>query len=327
MTALSYPLIPARKIALKLKANFRVFKSGNLIKVQFLKKLIAKQSVSSLIAELSQNAQLIGQTSDGKMMYLYQSAERTPLMLELGRLRELTFREVGEGTGASCDLDQFDQYYEHLILWDQDNQEIVGAYRWAQTQQLVAQQGVHALYTASLFNYAPKAEQYFAQGLELGRSFVQPKYWGKRSLDYLWQGIGAYLTLNPQLRYLFGPVSLSHDMDGESKATLIEFYRQHFAAPEQIATAYTPYQAKAASLLPFGKQDYQSELKLLKACLQQHGTSIPTLYKQYTELCDDGGVFFADFNLDKHFGYCIDGLVVVDVTKLKANKRKRYLTS
>ena len=129
-------------------------------------------------------------------------------MEEIGRLRERTFRFVGEGTGRCKDLDEFDQYYRHLILWDDCNREIVGAYRLGEIWKWPHNES-HLLYSATLFDYTEDAAELFAAGLELGRSFVQPEYWGKRSLDYLWQGIGAYLARHPQVKYLWASVTIA----------------------------------------------------------------------------------------------------------------------
>jgi len=153
------------------------------------------------------DSELIGETADGKQIYIFQHHENSVVMNELGRLRELTFRMVEEGTGKRRDLDKYDEYYMHLLLWDDQNQEIVGAYRIFDTSSIFATQKPETLYSSLIYKYKDNMKPYFEQGMELGRSFVQPKYWGKRSLDYLWYGIGALIVKNPNYRYLFGAVS------------------------------------------------------------------------------------------------------------------------
>jgi putative hemolysin len=130
-------------------------------------------------------------------------------MREIGRLREMTFRTVGEGCGQPRDIDRFDRHYEQLVLWDDQDMEIVGAYRLADAGRVIAEQGVQGLYSRTLFDYGPAVLSRIAQGLELGRSFVQPRYQTRHALDYLWYGIGAYIKANPHIRYLFGPASIS----------------------------------------------------------------------------------------------------------------------
>ncbi len=166
-------------------------------------------------------------------------------------------------------------------------------------------------------------------GLELGRSFVQPRFWGKRSLDYLWQGIGAYLKRYPQLRYLFGPVSISHDYPEEAKELLIGFYSRHFATECELAAARNPYRINPEAVTKLATQfpgeDYKTEFRELKRALTARGYAVPTLYKQYTELCETGGAAFAAFNVDHDFADCVDGLIVVDLERIKPDKRRRYL--
>ncbi|MGO4777676.1 GNAT family N-acetyltransferase, partial [Lysobacter sp. 2RAB21] len=138
----------------------------------------------------------LGQTTDGKQIRVGTLRPGAPLLREIGRLRELTFRAVGEGTGQRLDVDIYDSWYEHIVLWDEAEQKIAGAYRIARGSRVLAERGLAGLYTASLFRYADDAVPRLAQGMELGRSFVAPEYWNSRSIDYLWQGIGAYLLRN-----------------------------------------------------------------------------------------------------------------------------------
>ncbi|MCG7497076.1 lysophospholipid acyltransferase family protein [Vibrio sp. Of7-15] len=272
----------------------------------------------------------LGQTPDGKHIYLYHYRDESPIMREVGRLREVSFRSVGEGSGRRRDVDRYDRHYYHLVLWDPNDLEIVGAYRFCDTKKLIAQYGQSELYSHSLFDYGDKMEPYLQNGLELGRSFIQPKYWGKRSLDYLWLGIGAFLAKNPQFRYLFGPVSISNSIPAPAKDLLIYFYRLYFGSTSNIACSKQPYQLEDSILSElkekFEGNNYHRDLKQLKTLLSHFNVGIPTLYKQYSELCEYGGVQFADFNVDPEFANCVDGLVIVDLQYLKEKKRQRYIT-
>ena len=271
----------------------------------------------------------LGKTSDDKQIYLYQNKQLSIILKELGRLRELTFRAVGEGTGNKRDLDEFDHQYMHLILWDADDLEIVGAYRFSPIKRLISTSGNSALYTNQLFNYTEAAQPYFEKGIELGRSFVQPRYWGKRSLEYLWQGIGAFLAQKTEYRYLLGPVSLSADLPKRAQIFLVYFYQLYFPAQKNIAFArdsfQLPEQLKSELINFFDANDYKKDFIKLKAMMANMGASVPTLYKQYTELCEQGGVQFVDFNIDADFNNCIDGLVIVDLHYLKQKKYSRYI--
>ena len=238
----------------------------------------------------------------------------------MGRLREIAFRCVGEGTGEKKDLDKYDNYYRHLILWDEEELEIAGAYRLAEAFKLRENED-QGLYSATLFNYTEQMEPYFDKGIELGRSFVQPKYWGKRSLDYLWYGIGAYLRKNPDVRYMFGPVSLSNSYPKAAKDMLIWFYSHYFRDNEYLGRSFSPYQFDDATVQNmermFNGDDYKADFRLMKEQMEFLGVSVPTLYKQYSELCEDGGVRFLDFGVDADFNYCVDGLVLVDLEYVK----------
>lgn len=271
----------------------------------------------------------LGNTADGKEIYLHQFSPDSTVIRELGRVRELTFRSVGEGTGRRRDVDAYDANYQHLILWDDTDLEIVGAYRLCDTHALLQNQDINGLYSSTLFQYLPAMEPYLEQGLELGRSFVQAKYWGRRSLDYLWYGIGALLSKNPKYRYLFGAVSISDSYPMRAKEMLVYFYQQHFPANQPLVSAIEPYQIRSesheqlAALFP-GK-DYTCEFAELKSQLAYMNVSIPTLFKQYAELTQPGGVIFADYGYDLDFNSAVDGFVIVDVAQLKPNKAKRYL--
>ncbi len=277
-----------------------------------------------------QQCELLEQTVDNMAIYLYQHQQDTSIMREVGRLRELSFRAVNQGTGEPRDLDNYDQSYLHLILWDKTNLEIVGAYRLRDTRAADANTQSHSqLYCSTLFDFTPAMQPYFAKGLELGRSFVQPSYWGRRSLGSLWLGIGAFLQKNPQYRYLYGPVSLSGLYPTLAKDMLVYFYQQHFKTSQALAEAKNPYnisfQQQEMLAQKFPGVNYPAEFTHLKHQLANIDLRVPTLYKQYSELCHPGGIQFAAFNIDPIFANCIDGLIIIDLTKLKASKRKRYM--
>ncbi len=270
----------------------------------------------------------LGKTPDGKTMYLFEPVDSSPVMREIGRLREQAFRAVGEGSGKRRDFDRFDWYYRHLILWDEEDLEITGAYRFVDAGKIVRDKGPDGLYSASLFKFDAASSPFLQEGLELGRSFVQQRYWGKRSLDYLWYGIGAFLAKNPQYRFLFGAVSISNAMPGLARELLVYFYKLYFAGASDISCSRNPFSFSlplATLAGEFTGDDYRADLRRLKSLLANLGTAIPPLYKQYAELCDPGGVTFLDFNIDPAFNNCVDGLVIVDLHKLKDQKRKRYM--
>jgi len=172
-------------------------------------------------------------------------------------------------------------------------------------------------------------QTYLPYSIELGRSFVQPRYWGQRSLDYLWYGIGAYLKEQPEIKYLFGPVSISNTYPQLAKEVIISFYKQQFGSDFALATAKTPFiiseQTQQFAVSKFN-ENYKTSFKILKSELEKLGVEVPTLYKQYVELCTDKGCHFIDFNIDDpDFNNCIDSLIMVELDKITAKKRQRYI--
>ena len=266
----------------------------------------------------------LGRTVDGKQIRVGVLPAGAPLLREIGRLRELTFRAVGEGTGQRLDVDVFDSWYEHIVLWDATEAKIAGAYRIARGSRVLAERGLAGLYTASLFRYADDAVPRLAQGMELGRSFVVPEYWGSRSIDYLWQGIGAYLCRHPGVRYLFGPVSISAALPADAREQIVAYYARYFGSDESAAVSKQPFVYRAAPP-QFDALDAATAFRVLKGNLDALGATLPMLYKQYTDLCEPGGARFLAFGVDPAFSDAVDGLIEVDLQRLRPKKRERYL--
>ena len=272
--------------------------------------------------------ELLGQTADGKRIVLLPEQPSPVLMREIGRLRELAFRRVGEGTGLSRDLDRYDAHYRHIVLWNERSLEIVGGYRLGEGGRIRRELGLAGFYSASLFEFQPDQCDFLDQAVELGRSFVHPRYWGSRSLDYLWQGIGAYLARHPEVRYLFGPVSLSSRLPEQARQLLIASHRHSFSRGS-FARARNPLRLDAAleseCRLQLTGCPPQQGLQWLRREWQRLAVPYPVLYKQYVDLCAPAGVVFADFSLDPAFGHCVDGLIRLDLAQLKPAKRQRYI--
>lgn len=276
-------------------------------------------------------AEVLGQTNDGKQILLLNAQTDCPALREIGRLRELAFRRVGEGTGARRDLDRYDAYYHHLVLWDETALAIVGAYRLGEAGPILQERGLPGLYSASLFEYASAAQTFLPEAVELGRSFVQPAYWGSRSLDYLWQGIGAYLRSRPHIRYLIGPVSLSATLPAEAREWIVHYHRHFFCDNDQLARARNPFvissAVETAAAAAWSGRSIAEGLVILRERLTALGAQLPVLYRQYADLCEPDGVRFLDFGVDPAFGGCVDGLVRLDLHQLRPAKRARYVES
>lgn len=279
-----------------------------------------------LHAEIEQYSPM-GYTSDGMEIYLIPYTPDSLIMQEIGRLRELSFRRVQEGTGRSTDLDQFDVNYQHLIVWNPKLLDIVGAYRIGFCHQLIQKKGLDGLYCRQLYHIDESIRSIAVNTVELGRSFVQPKYWGMRGLEYLWYGLGALLKQQPQIKYLFGAVTIPGNYSQQALKEMVLYYKTHYPKPQCAPNfkAINPINLIISDHINLSSHDRKAAFKKLKKSLHDQGFQIPMLFKQYTELCEAGGVGFVDFAIDRHFNHCIDGLIWLNIDSMKASKRMRYI--
>lgn len=272
---------------------------------------------------------VLGLTADKKKIFLVDSYLAPDVLKEIARLREITFRRVSEGTGKKMDLDKYDEYYKHIVLWDEEELEIVGSYRIGIGRTIMPALGVNGFYTSELFKHSLKLQNILNQSAELGRSFVQAKYWNTSALDYLWQGLGVFLRDNPNIKYFFGGVSLSKTYSDEAKSHIVYFYHKWFADKENLSLAKNKFhisdkQQNELNQVYFSN-DYRNDFITLKGILKHLGYTVPVLYKQYSELCEPDGIKFIDFCVDPDFNDCVDALILVDVDKIKQSKKERYI--
>ncbi|MCX7895693.1 MAG: lysophospholipid acyltransferase family protein [Thermoanaerobaculum sp.] len=249
----------------------------------------------------------------GSFQVFYAQAAQIPALLrEIGLRREETFRLVGEGTGQSRDLDPFDRHYLHLVLWDQEQQQLAGAYRLGPTDTLLPQGGLASLYTATLFRFDPALFRRLGPALELGRSFIRPQY--QRSfwpLQLLWRGIGEFVARHPRYRYLFGPVSISAAYHPESRRLLAHFVLHHFLHPElsRWVRPRCPYHLPPPKNELVWPVDGLDQLDQLVAHLESDRKGVPVLLRQYLKL----GAWVLGLNVDPKFSHVLDALLLVDL--------------
>jgi putative hemolysin len=261
-------------------------------------------------------------------VYLAGSEQLPNVLRELGRLREIAFREAGEGTGKSLDLDSFDAYYLHLFLWNKARQELVGAYRIGQTDEILALFGPRGLYTSTLFHYDPAFFERIGPALELGRSFIRPEYQRQyQPLLLLWKGLGAYVARNPERPVLFGAVSVSNEYTPASRRLIAQFLECHRREEElaRLIRARHPFRAALrqdlnARVITSLLQNLDS-LSLPISDMERDGKGIPILLKQYLRL---GGKLLG-FNVDANFSEALDGLVLVDLRETEPSVLQRYM--
>ncbi|MFW6347011.1 MAG: lysophospholipid acyltransferase family protein [Cyclonatronaceae bacterium] len=250
------------------------------------------------------------------------------VMREIGRLREVSFRATDEGTGKSIDLDAFDTYYLHLFVWHRNNKDIVGAYRLGHTDKILERKDRQGLYITTLFGIQPGLLEQITPALEMGRSFVAPKY--QRSfapLLMLWKGIGAYVVRHPQYRILFGPVSISNDYETKSRNLLVRFLQASNYLPElaQKVEPKTPFKPEntadfdAAGEL--GNVMNINDISEMISTIESDSKGVPILLKQYLKL---GGKLLG-FNVDPEFSNALDGLILVDLTETPKKILTRYM--
>jgi putative hemolysin len=284
-----------------------------------------REELIAEIAKLSRD-QILVETEE--FLVLLAKAPQIPSLLhEIGRLREITFRQAGEGTGRAIDLDQFDDHYWHLFLWSKVEQEIAGAYRLGPSDEIVKRMGVRGIYTSQLFAWTPSFLERISPALELGRSFVRPEYQKSYSpLLLLWRGIGQFLVRNPRYKVLFGPVSISTDYGSASRQLMVQFLSAHRGSPElaRLVRARNPFRirpSRVAEELAKEPADDVEELSTLVADIELDRKGVPILLKQYLKL---GGELVA-FNVDRKFANALDGLIVVDLRKTDIRLVERYL--
>ncbi len=266
----------------------------------------------------------------GSLAVWYAGAQEIPNTLqEIGRLREITFRRAGEGTGRPADTDFFDSYYLHLVLWDSGAHRIAGAYRLGLVDQILQKYGKKGLYTQRLFKYRSSVLRELPAAIELDRSFISPDYQKSYSpLLLLWKGIGGFLNSHPGYRVLFGPVSISSDCSTWSQQLLVDFLRIN-RFDGNLSRRVKPRNA-FRNLFRRHWRRYDLEaltdidrLSDVIAQVEPDGKGIPVLLRQYLGF---GGRLLG-FNVDPDFNNALDGLIMVDLLQTDPAVLKKYMGS
>jgi putative hemolysin len=286
---------------------------------------VEKELILSEISDLPDERCLarIGSQS----VYYARSQEIPNILKEIGRLREITFRETGKGTGKDIDIDRFDQTYIHLFLWNEDHIEIMGAYRLGRTDQILKTQGKSGLYSHTLFNYRKQLLKEITPALEMGRTFVRKEYQKSfTALLLLWKGIGEYVVRHPHYRVLFGSVSISNEYNSYSRDLMVTFLKMHHFIPH-LSAMVKPRKPYKTRLKGTKKDTIQIHSKSLEEIsqwisnIENDGKGVPILIKQYLKL---GGKILC-FNIDPEFGNVLDGLIMVDLTQTDSKTLGRYM--
>ena len=282
--------------------------------------------LESELAQLPPGNRLVEQ---GPFAVYVASAEEIPhALLELGRLREITFRAVGEGTGERLDLDRFDHTYHHLLLWNREERRIVGAYRLGLTDEILPAEGKSGLYSATLFRFKPEILRSLSPAIELGRSFVVAEYQRKPiSLSLLWRGIGQFIAQNTRYCILFGPVSISREYQSLSRNMMVTYLKEH-SLDRKLASMVRAKNPPRSRF--FGSLDRSSfqrsvrdieDVSALIGEIEREVKGVPVLLRQYLKL----NATVLSFNVDPAFNDCLDGLVLVDLRRTLVKTLQKYM--
>ncbi len=237
------------------------------------------------------------------------------LRQELGRQREITFRQIGESTGLAYDTDSFDDYYEQLIIWDEQANRLVGGYRFGCGDKIMGEYGPEGFYINSFFKIDKAFHSYLPSCVELGRSFIVLDYQKKNlPLYLLWKGILAYMVRNNRYKYFIGPVSISRYYSDFSRKVLMEFakrnfYHTTFAKWFTPRTPFNPAIVMVPGIAADKDEKTTFDLEEVLDHLQPDHIQFPVLMKQYIRQ----NAKFLGFNLDPNFNNCLDGLMILDI--------------
>jgi len=260
--------------------------------------------------------------------FLADAKEIPNLMREIYRLREITFRLVGEGTGNELDTDKYDKYYKHLILWDKKNKKIAGAYRMGLGSEIFEKYGIKGFYLSELFTFEAELYEMMSKSIEMGRAFVVPEYQQKPfPLFLLWRGIVHTILRHPQHEYLIGPVSISNNFSNFSKSLLIEFMKSNFydAYTAQFVTPKKEFKVRLKEkdkkfIFEEAKNNLNRFDKLIDE-LEPGALKVPVLLKKYIKQ----NARLISFNVDPNFNDAIDGLMYIKISDLPEDTVKPVL--
>ena len=286
--------------------------------------------------ELTKDKFLRNTNNGGNKLYVVDHHDSPNIMQEIGRLRELAFRAAGGGTGKSIDIDEFDvdpvHPYKQLIVWDPQEEEILGGYRYILCDDIE----VKNLATAELFRFSERFQQEFLPHMiELGRSFVQPNYQSTRlrskgiyALDNLWDGLGALVVEHPDHKYFFGKVTMYTSYNVEARNMVLYFLKKYFPDGEQLVTPICPLElevdANALDALFDGKS-YEEGYKLLQKAIRDLGENIPPLINSYMNLSPSMRVFGTAINHE--FGGVEETGILITIGDIYLKKVERHVKS
>ena len=307
-----------------LRLNFPLLKEENVVQ-----NIIDETPTKDIVAEieaLSKNDKMLFRNGNYEVFFAGYN-DIPSIMREIGRQRELTFRKIGEGSNLPFDLDEYDEHYHHLFLWDNQAKKLAGAYRMALGAEVMKKHGIDGFYTSSLFEFDPELRPFFRKVIEMGRAYISSEYQQKPlPLFLLWRGIVHVCLRNPEHKFLMGGVSISDKFSEFSKSLMIEFMRSHYY-DSAVAQYIHPKHEFKVKLKDRDKNlffdEVESDLNKLDKIIDdlEPEMRLPVLIKKYIKQ----NAKVISFNVDPSFNDAIDGLMYIRISELPESTIKPVL--
>ena len=305
-----------------------------------MNKVIDAIEKKKIIKELNEETFIRATNYSNHQIFIVDHLNSPQTLLEIGRLREITFRNAGGGTGKEVDLDEYDTrseaFYKQLIVWDPEQKEIIGGYRFIKGAEMIASEKFNNLATNGLFDFSSDFyNRLLPKTIELGRSFVQPNYQpasGNRkaifSLDNLWDGLGALVVDHPEIKYFFGKVTMYLDYHKKGRDLILSFINHFFKDSQQLIIPKKPLSLHHDTnyfIDEIKKLEYKDAYKLLNKQLKSYETSIPPLIAAYMNLSSSMKSFGTVLN--SNFGDVEETGILISIDDIYTQKKDRHINT
>lgn len=301
-------------------------------------RIIDPVDVSLIEAELSPERFLRKTNKGGNEIYVVTAHNSPNVMREVGRLREISFRAAGGGTGLECDIDSYDTMEppcSQLVVWDPDSKLILGGYRFICGKDIrIDEEGHPRIATSHMFHFSDRfLNEYLPYTIELGRSFVRPEYQSSRAgakaiyaLDNLWDGLGALTLIHPDIKYLFGKVTMYPNYLSDCRNMILYFLHKYFPDPDSLVRPFKPlpqsYDVSEMEAL-FTGGDFKNDFKILNATIRSYGLTIPPLVHAYMSLSPTMRMFGTAIN--DEFGDVEESGIFFAIDEIFEEKKQRHI--
>lgn len=300
-----------------------------------MKPIIAPVETEILLHELEGHL-LRPSNKAGNLIYDITAHECPNVMREIGRLREISYRAGGGGTGKELDIDDQDimpRPYHQLIVWDPDNNQIIGGYRYLFGHEAEIRNGQPFITSAHLFHYSERfIRDYLPNTIEFGRAFVQPMYQKREmgvkalfALDNIWDGIGAVLFNHPEIRYMIGKVTIYPGYNEQARELIYAYLDRYHKGEQGLIEPYHPLLSQPLTHSPFEGKDKQENYHILQHAVREQGTVIPPIFTAYLNLTND--LQFFGNAINDEFSDVLESGIMVDLETVYPEKKERYINS